>query len=124
MRSSRLGNISGSERQGCQVTNGILETSKDLLTSDIKDGRFEQVTVVIDRLNLHLIEERLDLKLIKEGGLGASNFLTTENNLHGVNNFDLTLNNLSLDRQVLEERCLLGIETGGTSINPDIIRGD
>lgn len=124
MRSSRLGNISGSEGQSCNVTDSILESSNDLLSIDVKDGRVEQVTVVIDHLDLHLIEERLDLKFVKKRSLGASNLLTTENNLHVVNDFDLTLNNLGLDRQVLEERCLFGVETSGTGLYPHIIRSD
>lgn len=124
VRSSRLGDVSRAERQGSQVGNGGAESGNDILVVDGENAGGEKLALVVDHLDLHLIEERLDLKLIKEGRLRTGNLLIFENNLDIINDFDLTLNNLGLDRQVLEERCLLGIETSGTGSNPHIIGSD
>ena len=56
--------------------------------------------------------------------MGAFDPDTTSNNLLICDNFDLGLNDLGWDVQLLEERGLLGIETSCTSSNPHIIRGD
>jgi hypothetical protein len=74
-----------------------------------------------DFSDFHLILERIDLKLIEKGSFSASNFVTLEDNLFLSNDFNLSLNNLSLNLKLLEERSLLRIKTGGTSGNGHII---
>lgn len=54
----------------------------------------------------------------------AFNSDTSGNNLFLVDDFNLGLNNLGLDVQLLEERCLLGIKTSGSSSDPHIIWGN
>ena len=60
---------------------------------------------------MHLVLEGADLELFKEGGLRLVDLLTFLDNFDGVCNFDLCLHDLGLDRQSLEERGLLGVET-------------
>jgi len=63
---------------------------------------------------MHLVLERSNLELVEEGGLSGSDLITFSNNLHGVDDFDLGLNNLGLDVQGLEERSLFRVETSGS----------
>jgi len=104
--------------------DGFLELGKNVSGGDVEDGGIEDGSVLEDLLDVHLILERIDLKLIEESGLGSTDLVTSPNNLFLGNDFNLSLNNLGLDLESLEERCLLGIETGGTSRDGYISGGE
>jgi len=104
--------------------DGFLEFSKDVSSRDVEDGGIEDGAVLEDFLDVHLILEGIDLELIEEGGLGSTNLITNPDNLLFGNDFNLGLNNLGLDLESLEERCLLGIKTGGTSRDGNLSGGD
>ena len=46
---------------------------------------------------MHLVLERSDLELVKEGGLTSSDLVIGGDNLDGVHDFDLTFDDLGLD---------------------------
>lgn len=104
--------------------NGLLELSKDRLRSDVEDGGIEDGSVLEDLLDVHLILEGIDLKLIEESGLGSTDLITSPNDLLLSDDFNLGLDNLGLDLEGLEEGGLLGIKTGGSRRNCDITRGN
>jgi hypothetical protein len=70
---------------------------------------------------VHFILERIDLQFIKKSSLGAINLGVNENDLLGSDDFYLTLDNLSLNTKILEERCVLWIKSSGSWLNPYII---
>ena len=73
---------------------------------------------------MHLVAEWADLQLIEESSLSSLDLKTSSNNLLVSDDFDLCLENLGLDVQLLEEAGLLGVETSGTSADPHIIGGN
>lgn len=89
--------------------NSSLEFGEDSRLGDLKDGGVEDGSVLENTLDVHLILERIDLKLIEEGGLGSSNLVANPDDLLFSNDINLGLDNLGLDLEGLEERCLLGI---------------
>jgi len=113
-------NVAGSEGQVGDVVHTLSEGREDGLVGDLQDGGWVELAVVKDRLDVHLVLERSDLQLVEESSLRSSNLVTLSDNLDGVNDFDLTFNNLGLDVQSLEERGLLGVETGRSRRNGDI----
>ena len=100
--------------------NGFLELGKDISRADLKDFGIEDTTVLEDLLDVHFVLEGSDLQLIEESGLGSSTLLSVGDNLDGVDDLDLSLNNLGGNGQSLEERGLLGIEAGGSGGDDDI----
>ena len=122
MRSRNFSRIAKTERKLSLELNCILELSKNHISRERKDSRLEDTSILENFFNFHLILERIDLKLIEKSGFSGSNFVALENNLFLGNNFNLSLNNLSLDLELLEERSLLRIKTSWTCRNGHIIR--
>jgi len=58
---------------------------------------------------VHFVAEWSDLQLIQKGSVGSFNLLTLGNDLSVSNNFNLGLDNLGLDVQLLEKAGLLWI---------------
>jgi hypothetical protein len=116
-------------RQGDGHSNGV--NVLGVLTERFQDGVFSNgenlsgvnLTVVEDLKDLHLVLERSDLELFEETGLTGGDLVTLLNDHNGVDNFDLTFDNLGLNVQSLEEGSLLGVHTGGTSGDGDISGG-
>jgi hypothetical protein len=118
-----LSNVTGGHGGSGHVVDCLLEGSEDGLGGDVEDAGIEDLTVVVDSLDSHLIAEGSDLELVKKSGVGGFNSGSLGNDLLVSNDFNLGLDNLCLNAEGLEERCLLGVETGGTSLNPHIIGG-
>lgn len=115
---------SGSERELSLLLDTSLELSKDRFSGKIEDSGIENGTILKNLDDLHLVEERIDLELIEEGGLSGSNLLVLEHNLLGGNDINLSLNNLGLDLEGLEHGGLLWVKTGGTGWDDDISWGN
>jgi len=120
---SLIGNTSG-EGDGSNVLGVLAESLKDGVMGDGENLGGVDLTVVEDVQDFHLVEERSDLELVKKGSLTGGDLLTFDNNLDGVDNLDLRLDNLGLDGKGLEERGLLGVHTGGASLDLDISGGE
>jgi len=120
---SLVGNTS-SERDGGNVLGVLAERLKDGIVGDGKNLGGVDLTVVEDVQDLHLVVERSDLELVKKGSLTGGDLLSFNNNLDGVDDLDLGLNNLGLDGKGLEERGLLGVHAGGASLDLDISGGE
>ena len=73
---------------------------------------------------MHFVFEGTDLQFFEEGGLTGGNFVTFGDDLNGVDDFDLGFDDLGLDVKGLEELGLLGVHTGGTSLNGHIDGGE
>jgi len=110
-----LGREGDGHSDGRDVLGVSLELLDDGVFSDGEDLSGVNLTVIEDLLDLHLVLKRSDLELLEEGSLTGGDLVTLLDNLNGVDNLDLTLDNLGLNVQSLEERGLLGIHTGRTS---------
>lgn len=108
---------------GGDVLGVVVESIKDVVLSDIKNLGWVGLTVIEDVQDLHLVEEWSDLELIQKSGLTWGDLVTLSNNLDWVDNLDLRLDNLGLNVQGLEERGLLWIHTGWTSLDSHISWG-
>ena len=73
---------------------------------------------------MHLVFERSNLELVEEGSLTGGDLVINVDNLNWVDDFDLTLYNLGLNVQGLEERGLFGVHTSGTSGDGHISGGN
>lgn len=73
---------------------------------------------------MHLVFERSNLELVEKSSLTGGDLVVGGDNLDGVDDFDLTFNDLGLDVKGLEERGLLWVHTGGASGNGHISGGD
>jgi len=115
---------SSSERERGLDLDGTLELSKDSVGGEVKNLSIEDGTILENLKDLHLIEERMDLQLIKESSLGTSNLHTSEDNLLGGNDINLGLNNLGLDLESLEHSGLLWVKSSWSGWDPHIIWGN
>jgi len=118
------GDVTGSERAGGEGTSTAGESGEDILGGDAEALGFEKVAVHHDSLDGHFELERTDLQLIEEGGLRSGNFLTFVDDLEIVDNFNLGFHNFGGNVQLLEERSLGRVNTGGASLDGDILGGD
>ena len=55
------------------------------------------VSVFVEALDIHLVLKRSNLELVEQSCLTGTNLVTFVNDLDGVNDFYLGLNNLGLD---------------------------
>lgn len=124
MGRGRGDNVAGSERAGGNSANTAGESGENIIGADAEALGGEEVAVHHDLLDSHFVLEGTDLQLIEEGGLTGGNFVTFGNDLDIVDNFNLGLHNLGGNVQLLEERSLGGVNTGGTSLDQDILGGD
>jgi len=120
---SLVSNTSG-QRDGSDVLGVFSERLEDGIVGDGENLGGVDLTVVKDFQDRHLVEERSDLELVKKGSLTGRDLLTLGNDLDGVDDLDLRLDNLGLDGKGLEERGLLGVHTGGASLDLDISGGE
>lgn len=110
-----LGSETGGERDGSDVLSGSAEGGEDGVNSDVEDGWGVDSAVIEDVLDVHLVLERSNLELVQESGLTGRDLFTLSDDLDGVDDFDLTFDDLGGDVQVLEEGGLLGVHSGTTS---------
>lgn len=73
---------------------------------------------------MHFVFEGSNLEFVKKSGLTGSDLIVGGNNLDGVNDFDLTFDDLGLDVKGLEEGGLLWIHTSGASGHSHISGSD
>lgn len=99
-------------------TRGELSNEGRLL--NVKDGWWEDGTVVVDLDDGHTVGERRDVQHVKQGGLGSTDLVTGLDDLDIVDNFNGTSGNLGWDTESLEERGLSRFHTGVTGRNVDI----
>jgi len=115
---------SSSERKGSLDLDGRLELGEDDTRFEFEDLGVVDLSILEDLGDCHLVLEGVDLELVEKGGLGSVDLITLGDDLLVGGNLDLGLNDLGLDVQVLEERGLLGVESGGTSGDGDVGGGD
>lgn len=116
--------VTGSERAGGEGTSTAGESGEDILGGDAEALGFEKVAVHHDSLDGHFELERTDLQLIEEGGLRGGDLLTFVDDLEIVDNFNLGFHNFGGNVQLLEERSLGRVNSGGASLDGDILGGD
>jgi len=73
---------------------------------------------------VHLVLEGSNLEFFEEGSLTSSDLIISRDDLDGVNNFDLTFDNLGLDVKGLEERGLFWVHTSWAGWNGHISGGE
>jgi len=119
-----LGWHTNSQGDGAHVLGVVVEGLQDGLVRDGKNLGWVEGTVVQKVQDLHLVEEWTDLELVQKSGLTWGDLVTLVNDLDWVDNLDLRLHNLGLNVEGLEERGLLWIHTGWTSIDGHITWGE
>jgi len=124
VRNCWFDDVARSERNSSQVGNCSLESLNDVGVADIEDFSREDSSIIIDFLDSHLVLEGSDLKLLKQLDLRSFNLETCSDHLLVRNDFNLSLHNLCLDVQRLEELSLLRIQSSGASSDPHIIRSN
>lgn len=82
----------------------------------------EDGAVVIGTEHNHTIEERLQVELLEEGGLGVSDTLSNRADLELLGDLDLSLFDLGGDLEGVEEVDLRGIEAGGSRLDDVVDR--
>lgn len=110
----------GTKRERGHVLAVSLELFKDVVGGDVEHLRFEDRVAVEHLQDVHLVLEGPDLELIKEHGLTRGDLVTVGDDLDGIHDFDLTLDDLGLNVQSLEEGGLLRVHTSGTGRNGNI----
>lgn len=124
MWSGRSDNVSRAEGSGGQVATGGLKSGQNVVKLNIQNGWSIELSSVEDLPNVHLVLKGTDLELLKECGLRLVHLLAFLDNFHWVRDFDLSLHDLGLDRQSLEELGLLGVKTSRAGLDGDIRRGN
>lgn len=124
MSCSWSSSVTSAQRQASHIVGSISESGQNVFGLDAKDGCWVEFAVFNESENVHLVLEWPDAKFLEEGSLGLSNFLILLDDSHGVDDFNLSLDNLGLDLQSLEESSLLRVETGGTWLNSHISGGE
>lgn len=100
------------------------EGLKELLLTDVENGWWEAVAVVVDLSNAHSVGERRDVEHVQKGGLRGTDFGAGLDELELSGNFNGTTGNLGWDTKGLEERGLSWLHSGVTGWDEDIIWGD
>ena len=100
------------------------ESLEELLLTNVEDGSWEGVAVVVDLGDGHSVGERRDVQHVKEGGLRGSDLGAGLNELEVSGNLNGTTGNLGWDTKGLEERGLSWLHSGVTGWDVDIIWGD
>jgi len=122
-RGSR-GDVAATEGETSEHLGLGLEGRNNGVVVDLKDLSGVLLAIIDEALNVHLVLEGTNLQLVQEGSLTSSDPVVRVDNHDGVNNVDLSLGNLGLNLQSLEERGLLRVETGGTSGDGHIRGGE
>jgi hypothetical protein len=106
--------IGESESQGesGQVLDSGLEELGDGFRGDTGLSWGEDVSIIIDVEEFHSILERLDVQLLQEGGLGGHDDLSGDADYDLVDDFDLSLLDLSCDLKSVEEPDLGWVQSG------------
>jgi len=120
---SRLNDVSGTERDSGSVGNTSSELLKDGLGGNREDSGVEDLSVLEDVVNVHLVFERSDLQFIEESSLTGGDLVAFLNDIEVVDDFNLGLDNLGSNTEVTEETSLSGIKSGGSSLDSDTLGG-
>lgn len=107
-----------------EVRKTLIEVLLHNFIIDSKDRSIIDLTVIIDTVDLDLVVEWLDFKLLKECSLRCSNDITLLDKLDWLSDFDLTLVNLSGDTKGSEELVLVWAHVGKHWLNDDIAWSD
>mmetsp|Transcript_24928 Transcript_24928/g.22119 ORF Transcript_24928/g.22119 Transcript_24928/m.22119 type:complete len:181 (+) Transcript_24928:200-742(+) len=87
---------------------------------DIEHAWREDRTAVVAVLDEHAVEERRDVKHIKQLGFGDADLVTGCANLLPCQDVDVALDDLRWEVERLEERRFLGVHAGRAGLDPDV----
>ena len=124
MGKRRLSRVAELKGEGSNLRQSEGEFADKLGLIDVKDGYGEHRSIVEDAVNAKTVGEGSDVELCKESGLGRTDFHTLLDEVDGVGDLDLTLNDLGWDLKDLEERGLSRIASGGASRDDNINGGE
>lgn len=113
-----------SETEFSQNAGTILESGQDVVGGQGEHLSIEELSVLKNLGDVHLVREWIDLKLIEKKSLSSINLVSLSDDLLWSNNLNLGLDNLGLDLKVLEERSLLWIKTSWTGWDCDAVWGN
>ena len=94
------------------------------LVVDLEDRGVEDLTVIVDDVNLNSVEEWNDVELLKEGGLVGSDDVALLDELDLAGDFNLVLVDLGIDLKSREERSRFWAEVGEHWLDGDVLWGD
>jgi hypothetical protein len=124
VRHSRGDHEAGRKGDAGQVVGASSEGSEDFRVGDFEDLGGDKLASFEEVLDDHLVLEGENLQLVEKGGLGGVDSVIGDNDSDGVNDLDLSSDNLGLDVEGLEESSLLRVHAGGTCGNDDILGGE
>ena len=75
-------------------------------------------------MDMHFVLEWSDSEFFKKSSLGRVNLISSFDDSDGADDFNLSLHNLGLDLQSLEESSLLGVKTGWAGWDSHISGGN
>lgn len=91
---------------------------------NFEDTGVDEVTVVINNVDLGLIEEWNHFELLEESGLVWSNYFTLLDDWDSTSDFDLVLVDLGIDLEGGEEGGGFWTETGDLWLDDNVVWGD
>lgn len=109
-----------SQRDGGNGVDDRLQSSQELLLTNVEDVGSKGLALVVDLRNAHTVGEGRDVEHVEQGSLGGADLATSLNELEIGGDFNGTTGNLGGDTEGLEEGGLAGLHTGVSSGNPDI----
>ena len=109
-------------------TSEVLEAFVPLvlhnLVVDFQDRRVEDLTIIINNVDLNSVEERNDVELLEKGSLVGSDDLALLDELNLAGDFDLVLVDLGVDLEGREEGGRFWAEVGKHWLDGDVSWGD
>ncbi len=122
MRSRGQGRVSDGQTHGSHVAHTTHELGLEVVVGDVQDLGVEEGSGIVDLLDHQTVAEGRNVQHVEEGGLAHADAVTGRDQGHVLNDFNGTLGNLGGDVEGLEERGLLGSQSGVLGGNFDVQR--
>ena len=114
----------GTEGEAGEFFEAVVPLALHDLVVDLEDRGVEDLTIIIDDVDLDNVEEWNDVELLKEGGLVGSDDVALLDELNLAGDFDLVLVDLGIDLEGREERGGFWAEVGEHWLDGDVLWGD
>mmetsp|Transcript_53376 Transcript_53376/g.104395 ORF Transcript_53376/g.104395 Transcript_53376/m.104395 type:complete len:256 (-) Transcript_53376:79-846(-) len=124
MGEGRGGGDVGGQGERRDVAESGLELLNENIGGDVEHSHVEDAAVVVHALHLQPVHEGLQSELLEKSSLGGSHLEALLDDVHWLDDLNLTLGDLRSNTQSLEERSLGRVETAGSSRDMHVHGGD
>jgi hypothetical protein len=118
------GGVTSGQRDGSNLGDTRDEVGKQSLLLNVKDGRREAGTLIVDLDKSHTVGEGRDVQHVEQSSFGGTDLGALGDKVDVGDNFNGTTGNLGWDTKSLEERGLTGFHTSVTGRDFDINGSD